>query len=482
MTHHATNLDLPGESNITTAAGDVATFQSTGSNTVQCINYTRADGTAIVSSHTPEGTAVLSTGEGGGTKFLREDGDNSCSWQTAPVTSVSGSTGAVADGDIDHDSLGNFAANEHFTQANITATGTVASGVWQGTAVDGAYVDIEGTEVKSTGESGGTKFLREDGDGTCSWQAAAGGIASVAADGSPQLGGFLDANGNYMQTEKGGDLTSASPLVIDTDGDYFDVTGTTNFAAMTVAADRQFTLQFDGALTMTHHATNLDLPGEANITTAAGDVATFQSTGANTVQCINYTRADGTGIAGGGDFADGGEVGGAARTLGNTDSYDLSFLTNNVAAITVQAATGIVDFPNQSACSVYANSTQVVAHNTLVKVEFDTEDYDTQNEFDSSTNYRFTATEAGNYLVIVKASFQDLADAVWAASTIHKNGSQVEFTRISCAFVTTVHPVAVRVLKLDASDYIEGNVKHGYGSDRNHNGGTYNHIMVQKLD
>jgi hypothetical protein len=95
---------------------------------------------------------------------------------------------------------------------------------------------------------------------------------------------------------KGGDIASASPLVIDTDGDYFDVTGTTNFAAMTVAADRQFTLQFDGALTMTHHATNLDLPGEANITTAAGDVATFQSTGANTVQCISYVKADGTAV------------------------------------------------------------------------------------------------------------------------------------------------------------------------------------------
>jgi hypothetical protein len=111
-----------------------------------------------------------------------------------------------------------------------------------------------------------------------------------------KLGGVLDTDGNYIQTEKGGDLTSASPLVIDTDGDYFDVTGTVSFAAMTVAADRQFTLQFDGALTMTHHATNLDLPGEANITTAAGDVAVFQSTGANTVQCISYTKADGTGI------------------------------------------------------------------------------------------------------------------------------------------------------------------------------------------
>ena len=32
-------------------------------------------------THSPEGTAVLSTGETGGTKFLREDGDNSSSWQ-----------------------------------------------------------------------------------------------------------------------------------------------------------------------------------------------------------------------------------------------------------------------------------------------------------------------------------------------------------------------------------------------------------------
>jgi hypothetical protein len=93
---------------------------------------------------------------------------------------------------------------------------------------------------------------------------------------------------------KGGDIASAGPLVIDTDGNYFDVTGTTGFAAMTVTAGRRFTLQFDGVLTMTHHATNLDLPGEANITTAAGDVAEFFSTGSDTVQCVNYTKADGT--------------------------------------------------------------------------------------------------------------------------------------------------------------------------------------------
>jgi hypothetical protein len=100
-----------------------------------------------------------------------------------------------------------------------------------------------------------------------------------------------------MQTStKGGDISSASPTVIDTDGDYFDVTGTTNFAAFTVVAGRRFTVQFDGVLTMTHHATTLDLPGAANITTAAGDVAEFFATGTNTVQCVSYTKADGTAV------------------------------------------------------------------------------------------------------------------------------------------------------------------------------------------
>ena len=37
----------------------------------------------------------------------------------------------------------------------------------------------EGDTVKSTGESGGTKFLREDGDGTCSWQTVTGFLTTA---------------------------------------------------------------------------------------------------------------------------------------------------------------------------------------------------------------------------------------------------------------------------------------------------------------
>jgi hypothetical protein len=40
---------------------------------------------AAASAHTHEGTAILSTGEAGGAKFLREDGDGTCSWQAVPA-------------------------------------------------------------------------------------------------------------------------------------------------------------------------------------------------------------------------------------------------------------------------------------------------------------------------------------------------------------------------------------------------------------
>ena len=45
----------------------------------------------------PEGTAIKSTGESGTTKFLRVDGDGTCSWQVPPDTNTQLSTEAVQD-------------------------------------------------------------------------------------------------------------------------------------------------------------------------------------------------------------------------------------------------------------------------------------------------------------------------------------------------------------------------------------------------
>jgi hypothetical protein len=95
--------------------------------------------------------------------------------------------------------------------------------------------------------------------------------------------------------EQGSDIASASTISVG-EGSYFTVTGTTTITDIDPATDRagrEFELRFAGVLTLTHNATTLILPGGANITTAAGDVARFRSEGSDNVRCVSYTRASG---------------------------------------------------------------------------------------------------------------------------------------------------------------------------------------------
>jgi hypothetical protein len=75
----------------------------------------------------------------------------------------------------------------------------------------------EGTAILSTGETGGTKFLREDGDGTCSWQTIAGGgdalvgnpLSQFAATTSSQLAGVISD-----ETGSGALVFATSPTLV----------------------------------------------------------------------------------------------------------------------------------------------------------------------------------------------------------------------------------------------------------------------------
>ncbi len=89
---------------------------------------------------------------------------------------------------------------------------------------------------------------------------------------------------------KGADAASAGTLALGV-GNYFDITGTTTITAIgTNFIGAQATLQFDGILTFTHHATNLILPGGANITTAAGDHAIMVEYDTGKWRCVGYFR------------------------------------------------------------------------------------------------------------------------------------------------------------------------------------------------
>ena len=94
---------------------------------------------------------------------------------------------------------------------------------------------------------------------------------------------------------KGSDIASASTIDIGAaTGEFVDVTGTTTITSLgTVAAGIVRTVRFTGALTLTHNATSLILPGSANITTANGDVAQFRSLGSGNWKCVGYIKQSG---------------------------------------------------------------------------------------------------------------------------------------------------------------------------------------------
>jgi len=98
----------------------------------------------------------------------------------APVQSVAGQTGTVTLSNTDISGLGTAATQDTGTSANnvVQLDGTAKLPAVDGSQLTGISTDVEGTAVLSTGETGGVKFLREDGDGTCSWQTATADVAT----------------------------------------------------------------------------------------------------------------------------------------------------------------------------------------------------------------------------------------------------------------------------------------------------------------
>lgn len=94
-------------------------------------------------------------------------------------------------------------------------------------------------------------------------------------------------------------IASAATVNLNTaTGNRVHITGTTTITAVTLTRGPR-TVIFDGILTLTHNATTNNLPGAANITTAAGDRAVYESDG-TTVYCISYTKVSGGAVVGGG--------------------------------------------------------------------------------------------------------------------------------------------------------------------------------------
>ena len=122
--------------------------------------------TIIFSSNLPSGASVF-IHQAGSAVSIPTPGDDTVS--TAKIQNLAVTTGKIADQAVDLTKLphGDGSSNGKFLRSNNGADPT-----WETVSTT-----PEGTAILSTGESGGTKFLREDGDGTSSWQAVIGAVA-----------------------------------------------------------------------------------------------------------------------------------------------------------------------------------------------------------------------------------------------------------------------------------------------------------------
>ena len=146
-------------------------------------------------------------------------------------------------------------------------------------------------------------------------------------------------------------------------------------------------------------------------------------------------------------------------TLGSSgDTFTVpSGVTVNMSSATQTGVGGT----NTPAFEAYLGGSggQALSNDTITKVQFDTELYDTNNTYDSSTNYRFTPAVAGKYFIYSTLLYETGSNDNLGNSYIYVrvNGSSIlELERIpNTHYGRMNYAQANLVADLDDDDYVE---------------------------
>lgn len=133
-----------------------------------------------------------------------------------------------------------------------------------------------------------------------------------------------------------------------------EITGTTTITSFGTAANKVRFGRFSGALTLTHNATSLILPGATNITTAAGDTFIAKSNASGNWRVVNYTKADGTPLVGGG----GGEIARRANVLTPHENLVVKYVSATSVDIDADA---VLLFDNSGVSKRFASLNETLA-------------------------------------------------------------------------------------------------------------------------
>lgn len=146
-------------------------------------------------------------------------------------------------------------------------------------------------------------------------------------------------------------------------------------------------------------------------------------------------------------------------------------------------SSGIADLAKQSRCRVYlSGSNQTISSSSNTKVQLNAENHDEQNEFDPTTNHRFTASKEGYYLICAAIHLLSPSDGQRIIARIYKNGSPQGSITICVGGTINSSSGVADILQLNAGDYIELYAHQDSGADKNvATGKEWTFMSIHKL-
>jgi hypothetical protein len=119
--------------------------------------------------------------------------------------------------------------------------------------------------------------------------------------------------------------------------------------------------------------------------------------------------------------------------------------------------TGVTTPTTPVAFSSYLAKNKTITVNNFTKVPLSTEDFDTNNNFDSTTNYRFTPTIAGYYQFNFSTGGSGASTTTQVAALLYKNGATVKYgsTTTGSTFSVGISTGSALVYMNGSTDYVE---------------------------
>ena len=125
--------------------------------------------------------------------------------------------------------------------------------------------------------------------------------------------------------------------------------------------------------------------------------------------------------------------------------------SNYTITVPAQTATMAINGP---AFNAYQSATQTFSGATATKIQFQSEEFDTNSNFDTST-YRFTPTVAGYYLLTMGFRLPTASRTSEIQLLIYKNGSEAKTTFDQTATNTYMSGMTTLVYANGTTDYFE---------------------------